>query len=1027
MLSGTPRHNYRQRLVGPRMYQSRINISASCNCNLKTAMDSAQIRGNLDNIDKTRVSGWVLGASETQPSIFIYFDGRLIRGIRTSVQRPDVKEKFDTKTALLGFDYDIAADIERYSHTTRPDNRQGNVEVSISSTDSEITHIGGSPILVSMKQAVPRVRIANAINGSIVLVCGTEIQEELIKLSQLSNVALAIHSYHTVPVRNGELKIALASVAGETMIAACIQFAIDDPDRALQGILCASLHLEKGGTIPCAIQSQSSEVSLEIEVDCVELVSALFLACTCHSTLIGNYIYWFEYFRAHNRTAEISHLATLCPVEHRDVRAALIKHLQMWDFLWESGLWAAFEIYAGNIQPRINSAIASGAVPCIDLVLKNTFNAVRCLCDFNYSRQPESVVEASRATFLDIGKFALHANMLNEERVNYCVNQFRSIARSSVRTVLLPDRRFCHEFIELVVRSIVYMSTSGGSCNIEAIPISNGQILTIFTAIDALLHPIKCQWPENVYKEILDGFRAACSKNPLLAFAIGREDAFGAATDSVPFTAQERAVHGAMAYSARASFCQPSLLTYLGKAAKFSTSWMAEYKKAISAYGDLYKFSPRGAPNQSVYMTKPDERLSLVLDQVGDDLFPLTANEDADELARVRHVSFDYVDLNHSHRIGTLLLELTSSVDRKGSCVLLFSPWVSLGGADALCCMVANILANSTSVYVCLTEDGNNDGIGKLSDDVKVIHMNSILKGEDVATREYLTAMMIEFINPLAVVNLNSRLAWKVLDKYGVRITHDRAYIGFFFCDDVDPSGDKVSYLRAFARSANRPNVHVLSDSAIYFNGVIDELGLRQSTSHGLMFPVQNSAMCFARKKDYSATSRVLWSGRFDRQKRLDIALAVVKMCPHLTFDFYGFPLLDAHSPIIDELRSLDNVLFKGRYNDFTSIDVDVYDALLLTTQWEGTPNIALECGVRGLPIVAPSLGGLTELIAKERGFLVSRFDDVLGFRDALRLCCEDRCLATRRSENLSTYIAEFHRLDTIEKLLSAIIRREII
>jgi glycosyltransferase involved in cell wall biosynthesis len=992
----------------------------------KTGMDN-DTEGYLELIDKTRVSGWVLGSRETQPSIFIYFDGRLIREMRTNVQRPDVKAKFDTTTALLGFDFDIAADIERYSQTIGPDNRQRKVEVSISSTDVEITHIVGSPLLVPIKRAVPRVRIANAINGSIVLVGDVEIQEELINLTHLANVVLAIHSYITLPVKNGGIKITLTAVAGEKMIAAHVDFAIEDPDRALQGILSASLHFEKGGAIPCVIKSESSLVALEFEVDCVQLVAACFLACTCNTSSTDNYIYWFEYFRSHNRIAEISHLASLCPAEYTGDRAALVKYLQIWDFLWEAGLWAAFEIYAKNIQPRINDAVANGAVPCINLVLKNAFNAVRCLCDFNYSGQPESVVEASKAMFIDIAKFALHASMLNEEKANCCIDQFRSIARSSIRTVLLPDRRFCHQYIELVVRSIVYISTSGGSCNIEAIPISNAQILAVFTAIDSFLYAIKRQWSKNVYDEILDGFRAACAKNKLLAFAISRSAAFDVHADSNQFTAQERAVNGAMGYSARASFCHHSLLTYLKKASKFSTSWMAEYKKVLAAYRGLYTFSPNSAPNQNVYMTKPDENLSTVLGQVGDDLFPLLANENADDLTKASHVAFDYVDLHRSHTIGKLLLELTSSIDNKVPCILFFTPWVSLGGADALCCMVANILATNTSVYVCLTEDGNNDGIGKLSDDVKVIHMNSVLKHMDMATREYLTAMMIEFISPLAVVNLNSRLAWRVLDKYGNRIAHSRPYIGFFFCDDVDPTGEKVSYLRAFSRSANEANVHLLADSVDYFNGVTNELGLEHSASHGMLFPVQNSTMSIARKRDYSATSRILWSGRFDRQKRLDIALAVAKMCPHLTFDFYGFPLMDSHSPVIDELRSLDNVLFKGRYSDFTSIDVDIYDALLLTTQWEGTPNIALECGVRGLPIVAPSLGGLTELIANERGFPVWRFDDVLGFRDALRLCCEDRRLAERRSENLSLHISEFHRQDTIKNLLSTIIHRETI
>jgi glycosyltransferase involved in cell wall biosynthesis len=992
----------------------------------KADMDN-EIQGYVERIDKTRVSGWVLGSRDTHPSVFIYFDGRLIREMRTNVQRPDVSEKFETTTNLLGFDFDIAEDIERYCTTTGRDNRQKKVEVSISSTDVEITHIVGSPLLVPIKKAIPRVRIANAINGSIVLVGEVEIQEGLTNLSLLADAVLAIHSYVTLPVKNGGIKIKVTAVAGEKKTAAHISFAVEDPDRALQGILSASLHVEKGRAIPCVIKSESSQIALEFEVDCVELVAACFLACTRNASSTDNYTYWFEYFRLHNRTAEISHLASLCAIDCTGNRAAFVKYLHVWDYLWESGLWAAFEIYAKNIQPRINEAVASGAVPSINLVLKNTFNVVRCLCDFNYSGQPESVLEASRVAFIDTARFALHASMLNEEKAKSCIEQFRSIARSSIRTVLLPDRRFCHQFIELVVRSIVYMSTSGGSCNIEAIPISNAQILAVFTAIDRLLYPIKCQWSENVYNEILEAFRAACAKNQLLSFAIGSAGAFDVPAGSNQFTAQDRAVHGAMVYSARASFCQHSLLTYLRKASKFSTSWMIEYKKAVAAHGDLYKFSPRSAPNQSVYMTKPDERLSTVLDQVGDDLFPLLANENTDDLAKVSQVAFDYVDLHHSHRIGTLLLELTSAIDNNAPCILFFAPWISLGGADALCCLVANILAKNTTVYICLTEDGNNDGIGKLSDDVKVIHMNSLLRDVDIATREYLTAMMIEFINPLAVINLNSRLAWRVLDKFGNRITHNRAYIGFFFCDDVDPTGDKVSYLRAFSRSANRANVHLLSDSVKYFGGVINELGLERSASHGILFPVQNNTMSVARKRTYSATSRILWSGRFDRQKRLDIALAVAKMCPHLTFDFCGFPLLDSQSQVIDELRSLDNVLFKGRYSDFTSIDVDIYDALLLTTQWEGTPNIALECGVRGLPVVAPSLGGLTELIGNERGYLVGRFDDVLAFRDALNLCCEDRGLAERRSENLSLYIRKFHRQDAVEKLLSTIIHREAI
>ena len=43
----------------------------------------------------------------------------------------------------------------------------------------------------------------------------------------------------------------------------------------------------------------------------------------------------------------------------------------------------------------------------------------------------------------------------------------------------------------------------------------------------------------------------------------------------------------------------------------------------------------------------------------------------------------------------------------------------------------------------------------------------------------------------------------------------------------------------------------------------------------------------------------------------------------------------------------------------------------MFTSYWEGLPNILLEVGLLGLPILAPNVGGVNELISDETGYLV--------------------------------------------------------
>jgi len=66
-----------------------------------------------------------------------------------------------------------------------------------------------------------------------------------------------------------------------------------------------------------------------------------------------------------------------------------------------------------------------------------------------------------------------------------------------------------------------------------------------------------------------------------------------------------------------------------------------------------------------------------------------------------------------------------------------------------------------------------------------------------------------------------------------------------------------------------------------------------------------------------------------------------------------------------------------------------VSDGLVLASRWEGLPNAILEACVAGLPVVATSVGGVTEIIEHERTGFVVRPDDVGALADAMRRLME--------------------------------------
>jgi glycosyltransferase involved in cell wall biosynthesis len=138
---------------------------------------------------------------------------------------------------------------------------------------------------------------------------------------------------------------------------------------------------------------------------------------------------------------------------------------------------------------------------------------------------------------------------------------------------------------------------------------------------------------------------------------------------------------------------------------------------------------------------------------------------------------------------------------------------------------------------------------------------------------------------------------------------------------------------------------------------------------------------------------RVLTIGRIAPQKRFDRFLRVIaavrqrspdEVCGVLVGDGPG------RSTLEDDARQIGlpstGIEFHGLKADVASFYHDS-DVFVLTSDWEGTPNVVLEAMASGLPVVATRVGGVAALIRDgETGFLADAEDETALVKAVLEL-----------------------------------------
>ena len=130
---------------------------------------------------------------------------------------------------------------------------------------------------------------------------------------------------------------------------------------------------------------------------------------------------------------------------------------------------------------------------------------------------------------------------------------------------------------------------------------------------------------------------------------------------------------------------------------------------------------------------------------------------------------------------------------------------------------------------------------------------------------------------------------------------------------------------------------------------------------------------------------RIICVGRFTNQKRIDVFLHAFSELQQLTSGMRAKIIGegDLRRPLEDLSRQLhlgpDRVEFIGKVEDMASLYQQA-DILVLTSDFEGMPNVVLEAMAAGLPVISTNVGAVPDIISNCHTGYILPVGDTNGF-----------------------------------------------
>jgi glycosyltransferase involved in cell wall biosynthesis len=378
-----------------------------------------------------------------------------------------------------------------------------------------------------------------------------------------------------------------------------------------------------------------------------------------------------------------------------------------------------------------------------------------------------------------------------------------------------------------------------------------------------------------------------------------------------------------------------------------------------------------------------------------------------------------------------------------GGCRFLIAiPYLKSGGAERVAANLAQAfvdLHGPQSVAILVTDWSGltvrvafpeNHAV-RYPADVPVVDIIA-LRGASFWERTLsLTAALTE-MQPELVINVNSRAMWECYDRFGADLAKHTRLGTVDFAHVQDRDGKPVGYAVTHFERALPSLDFVLTDNHAIIARRKQELGPTDIAKyHCLYQPTKPNGKVVA--KLGAKRRQILWASRVTRVKTPELLPRIARLLPDYDIHAYGSREIGYRYPRIKGLLFPDydlgnavakasNLTWHGGFKAFADLPLERFDAFLYTSLYDGIPNVLLEAGAHQLPIVAPMIGGIGELISEETGWPVRNPYDAREYAERLREAMEVPAEAVARADALASLIAQRHSFQTFCRSVSELV-----
>lgn len=382
--------------------------------------------------------------------------------------------------------------------------------------------------------------------------------------------------------------------------------------------------------------------------------------------------------------------------------------------------------------------------------------------------------------------------------------------------------------------------------------------------------------------------------------------------------------------------------------------------------------------------------------------------------------------------LAAILQDMAAHAERHGAPRLWIAlPFLTTGGAEwaalHLCRAALELRPNQSVVLLVTDKDLVSDRM-PLPPGVLLVVLDRYLSvPSGYERKQALLHNLLRAGQPHTFHNINSEVAWHLILAHGSQLERYTRLLASIFAFQFAPDHrTKIGYAAYFLKKGMPHLAGLLSDNQRFLTDAAREYALSASETARMAVLYQPCRLLLdgssespvaplqrRQSKTFPVASaqpgrrlQVLWAGRLDAEKRVDLFLDLVRRCPFADFRVFGQVVLNDQAA----LPEMPNLSYEG---PFTSplewLERYQFDAFVFTSRWEGMPNILLEVGTLGIPVIAPTVGGVIELIDETTGYPLPEQPSVADYEQALQQVASDPAQSLLRASKLQKLIQERH------------------